>query len=91
MGTINFSIETEYDRGDVVIFKTGDCIKVGIIESYYVDTSCDNSIWYDIRISKTFVYTYSNKGDICENQIIGKLDDKLSNEAKKVILEIKDE
>ena len=74
MGKIIEEYTSEYDVCDVVIFKTEDCLLLGIIEGYYIDHSCDNSFWYDIRINKTNVYTYSNKGDIAEWDIIGKIE-----------------
>lgn len=83
MGRIDLSYETLYDRGDVVIFEHAGHIEAGIIESYYTDRE---TIWYDIRVNLDTVYSYSVEGDIAEYEIIGKLDDKLSSEAKKIIL-----
>ena len=73
MGKIIREFETEYDVGDIVIFRKGNNILVGIVEGFYLD---DNTIWYNIRISETFVFTYSNGGDIGEFDIIGKITDK---------------
>ena len=75
MGKIIEEYTSEYDVGDVVIFKTKDCLLLGIIEGYYIDHSCGNSFWYDIRTNKTNVYTYSNKWDI-----IGKIEGGLKDE-----------
>nr|DAX83687.1 MAG TPA: protein of unknown function (DUF951) [Caudoviricetes sp.] len=80
MGKIIEEYTSEYDVGDVVIFKTKDCLLLGIIEGYYIDHSCGNSFWYDIRTNKTNVYTYSNKGDIAEWDIIGKIEGGLKDE-----------
>lgn len=71
MSKIKIEFETEYDKGDVVVFKKDRQLKVGLIEGYYVE---DNCIWYNIRISPEFVYTYSNGGDIPEWDIVTKLD-----------------
>lgn len=71
MGKIIKEYETKYDAGDVVIFEKNDKLEVGIIEGYYVD---DNIFWFNIRTSASNVYTYSNKGDICENDIIDKIE-----------------
>lgn len=43
MGKIIEEYTSEYDVGDVVIFKTKDCLLLGIIEGYYIDHSCGNS------------------------------------------------
>lgn len=43
MGKIIKEYTSEYDVGDVVIFKTKDYLLLGIIEGYYIDHSCDNS------------------------------------------------
>ena len=48
-------------------------IMVGIIEGYYVDSSANNSFWFNIRTGETHVYTYSNGGDISECWILFKL------------------
>ncbi len=73
MGKIKFEIESEYEVGDVIIFEKGNHLIVGIIEGYYCDHSAGDSIWYNVRISKDFVYTYSNGGDIGEADIICRL------------------
>ena len=72
MAKIKYVIETEYDKGDIVVFKKDKKLFVGIVEGFYAE---DNSIWYNIRISKDFLYTYSNGGDIAEWDIISKIDD----------------
>lgn len=43
MGKIVEEYTSKYDVGDVVIFKTKDCLLLGIIEGYYIDHNCDNS------------------------------------------------
>ena len=84
MGKIVRTFETEYDVGDVVIFNNNKQLNVGIVEGYYEDDGC---IWYNIRISEKFVYTYSNGGDIAEFDILGKLDDSLKESCMKIIKE----
>ncbi len=74
MGKVIQEFTTEYDVGDIVIFKKYDYLQVGIIEGYYLD---DHTVWYNIRISSTTVYTYSNGGDIAEFDIIGVVNDNL--------------
>ena len=69
MGVHEF--ETLYDIRDLVIFEKNDLLQVGIIEGFYDE---DNTIWYNIRTSKSNIYTYSNGGDIPEYDIIGKID-----------------
>lgn len=64
--------ETEYNIGDVVIFKKNNILQVGIIEGYYIE---NNSFWFRIRISLTNVYAYWNGGEIAESDIICNLDD----------------
>lgn len=91
MGKIVINIESKYDRGDIVAFhnnhtRSSGKIEVGIIESYYVDQSCDNTIWYNIRVSENEEYTYTHNGDLAEWDILGKLDDELSEIARKKIL-----
>lgn len=71
MAKIIREYETEYDVGDVVIFKKNYALHVGIIEGYYVD---DDNFWFNIRITPNFVYTYSNGGDIAEREIMGVVD-----------------
>ena len=80
MGKIHRESTTEYDVGDVVIFKKDNCLLVGVIEGYYEEDHC---IWYNIRISSTFVYTYSNGGDIAEFDIIGNVNDNLKESCLK--------
>ena len=75
MAKIHYEIETEYDKGDIVVFEKDKKLLVGIVEGFYIDSGASNSIWYNIRISKDFVYTYSNGGDIAEWDIISKIDD----------------
>ena len=82
MGKIIHEFETKYDIGDIVIFEKNDLLQVGIVEGYYEE---GDTIWYNIRISKTCVYTYSNGGDIGEHDIIGKIEDSLKDECMKMI------
>ena len=72
MAKIHYEIETAYDKGDIVVFEKDKRLLVGIIEGFYAE---DDSIWYNIRISKDFVYTYSNGGDIAEWHILSQIDD----------------
>ena len=88
MGKIVEEYTSKYDVGDVVIFKTKDCLLLGIIEGYYIDHNCDNSFWYNIRTNETNVYTYSNKGDIVEWDIIGKIEGVLKDECFAEITEL---
>ena len=74
MGKIIHEFETEYNVGDVVIFKKFKTLNVGIIEGYYVD---DGSFWFNIRTTSDFVYTYTNGGDIAEWDIMGVVDGNL--------------
>lgn len=88
MGSVTYTIESLYDVGDIVIFHRFGHLIVGIIEGFYPDRSCDDSIWYDIRINGKDVFTYSNGGDIAEWDIVGKITDpKLLEECKKYICE----
>lgn len=72
MGKIHIEFETEYEKGDIVIFKKNKQLVVGLIEGYYID---NHEIWYNIRTNYEFVYTYSNGGDIAESDILMKLND----------------
>lgn len=74
MGKITVEFETEYNVGDVVVFEKHNKLHVGIIEGYYMD--CD-MFWFNIRTSALHVYTYSNRGDIAECDIVGKITDNL--------------
>ena len=82
MAKITHTFETAYDKGDVVIFEKDDLLQVGIIEGFYED---QDEIWYNIRTSKTNVYTFSNKGDIAEYDIIGKIEDDVKEKCIKMI------
>ena len=75
MGKIHIEFDTEYEKGNLVIFKKDEVLLVGIIEGYYVDNNAGNSVWYNIRINENFVYTYCNGGDIAEWDIISKIND----------------
>lgn len=70
MGKVVKEFETQYEVGDVVIFHKGG-LHVGIIEGYYIE---DNIFWFNIRVSPTLVYTYTNHGDVGEHDIIGKIE-----------------
>lgn len=74
MAKIRIEFETEYDKGDFVIFKKDNRLLVGIIEGYYVDRSADDSVWYNIRVNKDTVFTYSTEGDVAEWDILCKVD-----------------
>ena len=76
MSEITLTYDSEYEVGDLVIFKKNKHLMVGIIEGFYVDSSANDSIWYNIRINKDEVFTYSNKGDISEADIAGVILDK---------------
>lgn len=82
MGKIIKEYETKYEVGDVVIFYK-DGLHVGIVEGYYVE---NNIFWFNIRISPTIVYTYTNHGDIGEYDILGKVKDVLGNECRSKIV-----
>ena len=82
MGKITHTFETEYEVGDVVVFEKNNNLQVGVIEGYYVE---DSIFWFNIRISQTMVYTYTNKGDIAEYDIIGKLNGELKNDCLNAI------
>lgn len=72
MAKLTIEYETQYDTGDVVVFSKDKELKVGLIEGYYVD---NETIWYNIRLNKQFVYTYSTGGDIGERDILFKITD----------------
>lgn len=82
MGKVIHEYETQYEVGDVVIFEKNDRLEVGTIEGYYVE---DSIFWFNIRVSSTMVYTYSNKGDIQECDIIGKVDEKLKENCLRIM------
>lgn len=85
MGKIVQEFETKYDVGNVVVFEKNNQLNVGIIEGYYEEDGC---IWYNIRISSKFVYTYSNGGDIAEWDIVGKLEGEFIEDSYKKILSL---
>ena len=66
MAKITVEYETEYDKGDIVVFNYNDTLVLGVIESYYLE---DQYVWYSIRISPTHVYTYTTEG-IVQNGIL---------------------
>lgn len=74
--------ETEYNVGDVVIFKKFNTLNVGIIEGYYVD---DGNFWFNVRTTSDFVYTYTNGGDIAEWDIMGVVSEGLKEKCFKEI------
>lgn len=91
MGKIVKEIDTQYDRGDVVIFhrmlRDPDvryATMCGIVTSYYMDGDAGDSIWYTIRVDKDTVFDYS-LGDIAEWNIVGKLEGKLAEAVKEDI------
>lgn len=73
MGKIHIEFDTQYDKGDVVVFRKDGMLQVGIVEGYYADNNADG-IWYNIRINPSTVYTYSNGGDVAEWDIMTKLE-----------------
>lgn len=75
MGKIHIEFDTQCDKGDVVVFKKDDHLQIGIVEGYYVDRNAGDSVWYNVRINPSSVYTYSNEGDIAEWDIKMKLED----------------
>lgn len=77
--------ESKYDAGDIVIFEKNKSLQAGIIEGYYYQ---DGNFWYNIRTSQSFVYTYSNGGDIGEFNIIGKLEGQLKEDSLETINEL---
>lgn len=88
MGTIVQTFETEFDKGQVVVFKRDNRLLIGLVESCYVDMSAGQSIWYNIRTGKDNVYTYSNGGDIGEFDILLALEGEDAEKCKQVMLEI---
>ncbi len=74
MGKIHIEFDTEYEKGDLVIFEKDGMLLVGIIEGYYVDSGAGDSIWYNIRINENSVFSYTNGGDIAEWDILTKID-----------------
>lgn len=83
MGKITKEFETEYNVGDVVVYKKNNMLFVGIIEGYYID---DDNFWFNIRVNDNFVHTYSNGGDVAEWDIIGVLPEELAKDCKKKII-----
>ena len=81
MGKIVKEYETKYEVGDLVIFEKNG-LSGGIIEGYYVE---EGNFWFNIRVSDSFVYTYSNGGDIAEWDIFGKVEGELREECYKWI------
>ena len=81
MGKIVKEYETKYEVGDLVIFEKNG-LSVGIIEGYYVE---EGNFQFNIRVSDSFVYTYSNGGDIAEWDIFGKVEGELREECYKWI------
>lgn len=73
MGKIILEFSTKYDTGDFVIFEKNDTYMVGMIAGYYVDTNCDDTVFYNIAVNKNKTYTFANGGDVAEYHIIGKI------------------
>lgn len=91
MGKIVEEVDTQYDRGDVVVFHKILTIPdvryatmCGIVTSYYIDHNAGDSIWYTIRVDKDTVFDYT-LGDISEWEIVGKLEGKLAEAVKEDI------
>ena len=82
MGKIIKEYETEYELGDLVIFRKKG-LEIGVIEGYYIDDEC---FWFNIRVSPSMVYTYTQQGDISEEDILGKLDGELGNKCRRYVL-----
>ena len=68
-----------------MVFKKNNRLEVGIIEGYWYDC---NTFWYNIRISSRMVYTYSDKGDIAEDEIIGKVESNFVTECRDAIMKL---
>jgi hypothetical protein len=60
-----------YKVGEVVIFNK-EGLKIGIVEGYHKD---NGTYWYNIRVSKDLIYSYTNHGDAAEFDILAKIDD----------------
>ena len=87
MGKCTVQFETEYNIGDVVLFRDKrNQIVAGIIEGYYCDSGAGYTFWFNIRITEDFVYSYSNGGDIGECDIICKLDGKVAKSVHDAIM-----
>lgn len=85
MGKIVQEFETQYDKGDVVIFKKGEQLRVGIIESYGED---DGYVWYAVRTGVNAVYSYSQGGDIPEWDIVDALPADIASPVAKILKQI---
>lgn len=86
MGQITITINTDYNKGDVVVFRKNAGLSIGIIEGFNVDSSSNNNVWYNIRTTKDFIYTYTNGGDIAEFDIVNKFDGHIAEIYKELIL-----
>ena len=86
MGKIVEEFETDFDKGDVVVFKKKDALMVGIVEGYYIDHNAGSSIWYNIRTNPDNVYTYSNGDDVAEYEIYGVISGDLAEICRKEII-----
>lgn len=71
MGKIVVEYKSKYDRGDVVVFQKHDTLAVGVIEGYNI---YDRVFWYNIRLNPKTVCTYTNGGDVYEEDILFRLD-----------------
>ena len=87
MAIIVHTFESKYEPGDLVVFEKDDLLQVGIVEGYYHDGY--DTVWYNVRTSTVNVYTYSNKGDIAEYDIIGKIENELKEKCVKMIGELR--
>lgn len=70
--TGGFMTNCIYERGDVIIFRKNNQLKVGIIEGYYVE---GDNIWFTIRMSSKHMYSHAKGDDIGVWDIVGKIED----------------
>lgn len=75
MAVISSSVETLYDKGDIVIFDYHGQLMVGSIVGYAVDHGSSICVWYNILINKSTTLNYVNGGDVMESDILGKITD----------------
>ena len=69
MGKIIQAFTTKYEAGDVVIFQRDRKILCGIIEGHYV---VDDYLYFNIRLWKDNVLTYSNGGAAANTTLSGR-------------------
>lgn len=87
---IKSEIETLYDKGDIVAFKSADFIIIGMVVGMNVDYDADRSVWYNIQCSKEIVLSYGNGGDVAEWDILFKINDENQIERFKEFLKGED-